>query len=619
MKRFSILMLILTFIAGLNAQNIASQVDDYGILNGPNNTQWVYASKYTKTGSFIDSVNISIFNEKYELVGQIAKTIKIEGTTGVNHLEVNAQVTKNFFNTDDNYEVSLFMHAVTPDYVGRYINMAFSLGETTQYVCSVDGRPMFSENMSDNTNSDLYSLVCQNSVMEKGKTYLVYNVYTKANADSENAPILAHSFKLNMENIMATGYEPAPILMFNNNHNVNYVTWQYEKAFFAYTPSGEEKLNEGNYFIITHYNDKFEVVSETKLPITKTGEYKYIIPTIGGLDNQNDVIVKDNGTVNYLVKLNKHTSFDAYQTSFVIYNTDGSVATTLTENTKESYRVSNIDGYERQWMFKLEDKYTFVNIPSGNVVAQIPTTYDNNELSTVFDRYATDNGYQYAFAIAETETDNEGNTTQKIAWFNNDATFSHYDVVNLGTNIETASIYITNPLLNPNLFDTDDTREYIVSVYRKNTTSNTKENAVLICNTKNETLLDISSDATKGGNLSAYYPLNCKTKNASLLCIYTNKSSQYSLDFVSLPVRETITEPEKPTDTPIIFENSTHINFNFDGETITTQGNIRIYNINGLLISENENSINTSMLNSGLYIITITNNSEFYSTKILIK
>jgi hypothetical protein len=57
----------------------------------------------------------------------------------------------------------------------------------------------------------------------------------------------------------------------------------------------------------------------------------------------------------------------------------------------------------------------------------------------------------------------------------------------------------------------------------------------------------------------------------------------------------------------------------FDGQMILTEGLIRIYNINGVLVAEGDNAISTAELNTGIYVVTVSNNSDFYSTKILVR
>jgi hypothetical protein len=57
----------------------------------------------------------------------------------------------------------------------------------------------------------------------------------------------------------------------------------------------------------------------------------------------------------------------------------------------------------------------------------------------------------------------------------------------------------------------------------------------------------------------------------------------------------------------------------FDGQTICAEGHIRLYNINGMLLIENDNYINTTSLNAGVYIVVVANENVCSSTKILIQ
>ena len=75
--------------------------DTYGLLNGPNGATWSYTINAIKQYSFYEYVTIHIYNDMNELIGIISDSIKVEGTNGVNQIEINPLVTKKFFNTDD--------------------------------------------------------------------------------------------------------------------------------------------------------------------------------------------------------------------------------------------------------------------------------------------------------------------------------------------------------------------------------------------------------------------------------------------------------------------------------------------------------------------------------------
>ena len=68
-----------------------------------------------------------------------------------------------------------------------------------------------------------------------------------------------------------------------------------------------------------------------------------------------------------------------------------------------------------------------------------------------------------------------------------------------------------------------------------------------------------------------------------------------------------------------VIDDIEHIAMTFDGQMILTEGLIRIYNINGVLVAEGDNAISTAELNTGIYVVTVSNNSDFYSTKILVR
>jgi hypothetical protein len=76
-------------------------------------------------------------------------------------------------------------------------------------------------------------------------------------------------------------------------------------------------------------------------------------------------------------------------------------------------------------------------------------------------------------------------------------------------------------------------------------------------------------------------------------------------------------DPEENQNTPV-----NNVEFNqltFDGHNITTEGNIRIYSINGIMLAEGKNTISTAELNAGIYIITVKNDNKSFSTKVLVR
>ena len=531
----------------------------YGMLMGPDGTEWTYTADFTQKGSFYESMTIKFYNSKNELVGTIADALNIEGegVLGVNHIDVNPTLTQKFFNTDTKYEVMIFIHAVTEDYSGFYANNVYSLGENSTKVCTVDGTYHISLNTSTNSYTENYSMIFQRTVNESDSTFLYYDIYSKAKYGTPG-PTLKHTFRINYANIASSGEEPSPILLVQNGDKPNYTVAQYEKPYFILSDdiNAEPEVEENNNLVINYYNENFELQHTTKIPVVFSPRYLYVFPSLGSLSTTNDVLVNYNGgtTPAYVITLDNYdTSSDSYITSFYLYDVNGALLNTITEDVVGRIRMSNIPGQETQWLFLKEDgvngQFVFVDFPSCETVAEFPViTKDNIILSSNIDRFPYKDSYQYVVSLLQGEAAADGTISHRIAWLNKDGAIDHFESITLGKDIANALIYIDNAALNPWLFDTNDTREYMALIYRAKANSSVKEEILVVCDTNGKTLLEYGPDANKGGNLSSITLTNI-TSNPTLFCSYTD-GKKHTLNYTALPLNSATLKGEGSIEKP---------------------------------------------------------------------
>ncbi len=517
----------------------------YGMLIGPDGTEWTYTADFTQKNSFFDSMTIKFYNSKNELVGTISDNLTFDrpDIEGVNFIDINSTLTQKFFNTDTQYEVMIFIHAVTKDYSGFYVNNVYSLGETSTKVCSVEGTFHMAKNTSTNSYSTDYTMIFQRTVNKSDSTYLEYDVYKKAKYGTPG-PTLKHTFRVNYANIASSGNEPSPILMVQNGDQPNYTIAQYEKPYFILSDdiNAEPEVEENNNLIINYYNEDFELQHTTKIPVVFSPRYLYVFPSLGSLSTTNDVLVNYNGgtTPAYVITLDNYdTSSDSYITSFYLYDVEGKLLNTISEDVVGRIHLSDIPGQETQWLFMKEDgengKFVFVDFPSCETVAEISVITKNGFiLSSNIDRFPHKDSYQYVVSLLQGEADKEGNVNHRIAWLTKEGELDHFETISLGKNIVNAIIYIDYAALNPWLFNTDDAREYMALTYRTKENSSVKEESLVVCNIKGETILEYGPDESKGGNLSTIYLTNIET-NPTLLCAYTD-GKKYTLNYTELPL-----------------------------------------------------------------------------------
>jgi hypothetical protein len=155
---------------GLTVAMQVAGVDAYGIMNAPDGSEWTYTVNYERTGTDFKSFVLSVYDGNNELVGVVADVVSTEGVTAINDIDVHPLVTQRFFNGDDNYEVMLFMHGTTKDYVGRFFYVVYSLTETTQKVSTIDGQIATWINVG--TDAEDFTLVFQKPFRAGYDTYL---------------------------------------------------------------------------------------------------------------------------------------------------------------------------------------------------------------------------------------------------------------------------------------------------------------------------------------------------------------------------------------------------------------------------------------------------------------
>lgn len=553
MKRFvtifgMALCMLMGFFSTAQASTITTigPVDNYGFLTGPDGSTWTYTAAYTAQYGEVTAAEISIYDNYHNLVGTLNETFQLAETDlFVRDVEINSLVTRKFFNSDNNIEIMLFISVATKDYTGRFYNSVFSLSEGgSTHVCNVDGNQVLAKNISTN-NNDNYTMVFFRQYYDENNTlYYNYDVYGKAEYGTSQ-PVLKHTFEIPYQNIAALN-DPMPIYMMQSGkYTIDYIVAQYEKPFFDPSiPVYEEPVvNPDNHLVITRYDNKFNQLSEVKIPMLQDEDpaFLYTFYYLGGLGGQNDVILDYNGTgeMAFVITVdNYETASDGSVYSYYLYDANGNKINTIAEKGLGTIYMSNLPGYSTQYGFlKNENDVEFiqmVDVPSCKTVARIPLYNGGATLSGNWDRVAQGDSYQYVVSLLQGENAEDGTIHQRIAWFTDKGKLDHYDDLNLGHRVETAQVNIQSGVLNPRLFNADNAREYMVLLKRSKATSSDKEEVLLICNNEGETLLELGADAAKGGALSMINVLNEKT-NPVLLCAYNN-DSQFTLNFHALPL-----------------------------------------------------------------------------------
>ena len=538
-----VMMMLMGTSAAMAQTSQTGPVDNYGFLNAPDGTTWTYTASFEKKYNLYTRVTLSVYDSQKELIGTIVDSLKLDDPimTGINQADINPLVTQKFFNTDNKYELMLFLHAQTKDYEGRQFNHIFSFaeGETvTTPIATVEGRQVYAQNVGD--YSENYVMIFARDSASNSKDYtLCYDVRRK----SVYGGGVQHTFRVPYQNVAALT-DLQPIYMFKNGDMLYYVMQQYEKPYFdPTTPLDQDPVvNPENNLVITYMNQSYKTLYTTKIPVTQDENQKllYTFPMLGGLNGVKDVAMNYDGEAPaYIITMEKYNlESDGSINSYYMYDVNGNQIKTIAENTLGRILMSPIAGQEDQWLFMKEEydgEFYFVDLPSCETRAEISIYLeDGRTISSQIDRYPKGDSYEYAVALLQGNNEADGTISQDIAWLNADGTFNRYEKINLGKYIEAAQVNITAEALNPWLMHTDDSREYMVLLkrYNPNNTSD-KETAFLICNTRGEILLDYGKDAEKG-ELNMVYLFD-KGATPMIMCVYA-KGDALTMHYTALPL-----------------------------------------------------------------------------------
>lgn len=559
----------------------SDKVDVYGRMSAPNGSEWTYTMNFVRSGSFFNSFVLSVYNEQNELVGEVSDNVPTENVTGINDIDVVPLVTKKFFNVDENYEVMLFMHGTTEDYSGRFLNVVYSLAETAQKLTTIEGR--IATWINAGTEEEKFTLVFQKKFKAGVDTYFKYDVYKSATSESTSA-VLSHTFSVNAFNtVSAYGVAGAtlPIMLVDNNGEVNYFVSEFEKM---YMESDVNKLN------IVRYDDSFAKVSTTKISPIKNASYTYSVPLFGLFEGKNDVVFNYTEGTDALVVAMGYTadgfsSFSSY--SLYLFDANGNMLSTVASDVAAFATMSDVEGQPQQLAFRKNDKVECVDFPNLSTVAELPLAVDGKALQTSFVRYPEGDTYQYVTAFAEEELiDNE--VIQCVAWFDNEANLLRRDTIRVGADLDVSYVYLTAESLNPNLFNSDDAHEYLISAFREG------DEVLLVCNTKGEILYEFANDVNMGGKIVANYLLTNADKS-TLVLVYSDNNQKYTLNYYDL-----LFEKEDDTETALDNIETAVV---FDGEVLVAEGDIYLFNVNGQLLMQGVNRMDVTELSAGVYVV----------------
>ncbi len=525
----------------------------WGILTTPEGEEWMYTIDYSyfvpadnPYSSTIEAAEITVYDSNFQVVKSFTANFELgENETTINQVELAPTLSKKFFNVDNNYEVMLYVHATTVDYNGHNYTQIYSLGNG-ELLTTLEGYNVGAiDNSADAWSEDYVMAFLREDInfTDDGDMdyFMHFDIYGKA-AYSTGCQLL-HTFDVDYELFSGAGNYALPILMNNHGNKMYYALPSYEKPFFA-GPMTDE-ITPDNNFIIQLYDENFQLVKTTTIPMETEDGALFSFPGMGELTGNSDLdfdIFSDGSEPMYIIGSENYIpGSDEFITSIYVYDTDGKMVKKIVENCDDYIGMSDVSGYDPQWCFYFANEttggeYQFIDLPSCSVSARIPVVFNNNVISTELDRVAVGNSYQFAASLAYGDADSSGNTYHSMAWFNPDGSHNHTDEITLGKNIAIAMPYVTGFVLDPYLLNTDDHVEYMFLVkeyVNQAMSSETKEYLRVYSN--NEVILNIGPNDDTKEILRSIFFINAARNNPKLVLAYYGDAG-FTLHSLALPL-----------------------------------------------------------------------------------
>ena len=552
----------------LPTADISSYVD------GPNGETYYYTMEYDKdlveheyyTETLIKGYTITLYDPTFQVVGCIQDSIQLaDNELKVASAQVGSLLTKKFFNYDNNLEVMVAISCNTAAYVNTYKTVVYSVNAgtvTTEKLTTVDGYYVSGvDTATDQWAEHWYLTFLTEDDTETPMVGEVVNVmdyhfktYKYAGYGGMGDPVLdvrIPQIAVPGENavpFLSTAYEGVPYFAVNR---MKYCWFENPFDYENENPTADNELIVDIYAPASAWSSTVEKYSTTTIKSNTTVDDRYFL-YLGAFGYDADLSFgkySDDGLPSLIISTEHYlTASDGYNYDFDVYTpaakgeeAEGEWKLNLIKRTEGGTFLNDIDGEDPQVMFVMVQndgyRFDFVDELTGELQHSIPYELEQGLYFTnSAERVAKGDGYYYAVAQTHGASDDEGNVFTHIAYVNTDATIDHVDKLNMGKNVDYASVYIARDAFNPYIFNLDDNLEYMVLVKRKDSptaASNHEELLVLSNDPEKEPLMQLLPDESLGQLATILYS-NLDGKKPSLVVLYNN-NYRYTLTAYDLP------------------------------------------------------------------------------------
>ena len=516
----------------------------YGTLMGPEGKLWFYKEDFTAEGYYYTGATITVYDENHVQKGVVS--VDVSDKKNVNMIEPFGYLTKKFFDKKQGtIELMVNIHcagSAENNYKGSYDTRIYSLNgklvANYPYACvMVDATVKSWE--------PVQRLLCPQDVYVTEDSAVIRMDVMVPPAINTDAPTVAHTFEI--PSILTTYLEGSYFNTYVVNGELHYVISHYAKPFIkGYDMgTGEMIVDDNNSLVIKTYNSSYEMVDSIAVPIVKGSNALYRFASFGTLTD-NDLskgYFSNTGKFNYVVGFSDYiTSLDDFLSEFNVYDNQGSLLLPICDKVSSVIELSPLLNQEDEMGFLQnigdDQQIQMVEFPSCQKTTLFPSTIDGEQVSTQFNRLHGDNPqrHTYLMALGSAKTATDGGVLARMAWITPEARIDSFSYFNMGKGVENFNPHMASQVMNPYLFDTDETMEIIYIKAVKVEGSSKKENVLCINKCSGEEVMEYHTDSIKGA-LHTVVLLTDDVENKELMIINYNQTDRvYNVEFYPLPL-----------------------------------------------------------------------------------
>ncbi|MBO4942745.1 MAG: T9SS type A sorting domain-containing protein [Muribaculaceae bacterium] len=653
-----------------NPDQVFEVKDLYGDIDGPDGKLWFYYGNIEYeyivhnehyTEALPQSFEVNIYDNEMKLRGTVKDKFELKADEArVRVVDVLPVITKNYFNSDDKYELAVSVIVNPKPFGVRPYTYVYSLGGEKDAqgdnvpVSVING--MINEvldastpekenvimtfiheyNDSGVSEDDLYG-TDETARQNFWKYQLGNKIGIKSYGAADASGKLTEVFSKTTVYYQANGNQqddPLSLLMVHNGKPVIVFPY-YEDIFYNPFYSSTEDFTQRlpNNLVIEIYEqstpgEPFTLKQTSKIPVVKSSESDVLFSyySLGGFRYRDDVAF-DGDIANFIITRRDYIpGKDSERMSFFAYNSDGSLKRTLFENSQSHASLSNLKGFDPMELFIGSDGtdyiFNFVNLRTFET--ELSLNYglmldgpdgEPDYIMANLERTLTADGksFMYVAEMRQPGYDDINDISyMRVVWLNRDGSFDHIDQINMGERIKYAKLFLDGPVLQPDFFHSDAKQEYMLLIKRDMPAGSAKDivEELLVAqaadaeNPAGKDLLLLGD--CEAGSLLSIIPVYGE-RNRLAVTYGTQGSTRGTTHYYDLPLDVDYSGIENvagPAD-----------DIHVVGTTVSAPGRIEVYNMQGVQVTSGNDSIDLAPLAKGVYVVR----ASAASVKVVVK